>query len=189
MARNNRRANGVIAQALWLGICAFILSLLLNTFFESASRGVPLVLGVPLFFLVVALGVLSDGLGVASTRAKEGAMNAMASRKVSGAREGLWFVRNASKVSSVFNDLMGDVSATISGALAVSITIRLTEHLPGFGPVSVTSLGVGLASLLTVGGKALFKNYSLRHSEAIVLQLGKLLSLGMRLGRRRGRNR
>ena len=99
----------------------------------------------------------------------------MASRNVKGAKESLWFVKNASRMSSIFNDVLGDVSATLSGALAVAIIYRARPLFPAFNAVSVlwlTSLGVGFVSALGVGGKALFKHVAMQRSEGIVVFLG-----------------
>lgn len=183
MVKNKKRKDNVWLRALGLSLWAFLLSILLGSVFESLE--VPPELGVPLLLFVVALGVITDGLGVASTRAKPEAMNAMASRRVFGAKEALWFLRNASRVSSVLNDVVGDVAATISGALAVAVTMSLAGSFKGFAFLPAASLGVGIASFLTVGGKALFKNYSLKHSESIVLLLGKAREVWLRLLRRK----
>lgn len=138
-------------------------------------------LAVPLLLLVIVLGVLADGMGVATARASERALLSMASRKVKGAREAVWFVRNASKVSSVLNDVTGDVAAALSGALAVVVVYRLRSALGWeMGPLA-TAAGVGLASMLGVGGKALFKPFALRNSEQLLLILGRARSLYLKV--------
>ncbi|HHW17930.1 MAG TPA: hypothetical protein GXX30_03390 [Firmicutes bacterium] len=184
----SRKSNksAYILQGLWLGLGAFFLSSSMNAFLEKITENIPLEVGIPLFFAVVFLGIISDGIGLASARAKEESILSMASRKVRGARESLWFIRNASKVSSVFNDVMGDVAATLSGALAVATVYRFRHLLPGVSLVLLTSLGVGLASFLSVGGKAVFKPLALGHAESIVLFLGKVRYFFSRVLRRRG---
>jgi len=170
--------NRLYLQAAYLALSGFALSFVLNFSFENLSRRIPLEYSVPLFFLVVVLGIACDGIGIAAARAKEEALLSMASRKVTGAREAVWFVRNAPRVSSVFNDLMGDVSATLAGALAVAMVLRAK------GPdLYLTSAAVAVASFLSVGGKALFKPFALKYAETIILLLGKLRRLWLGTGK------
>jgi len=170
--------NRLYLQAAYLALGGFALSLVLNFSYENLARRIPLGFSVPLFFLVVALGVAADAVGIAAARAKEEALLSMASRKVAGAKEAVWFVRNAPRVSSVFNDLMGDVSATLAGGLAVAMVLRFR------GPdLYLTSLAVAGASFVSVGGKAMVKPFALKHAETVILLLGKLRRLW--LGTRR----
>ncbi|MGI6642714.1 MAG: hypothetical protein ACOX3V_01640 [Bacillota bacterium] len=156
---------------LWGG--AFVLSFFMNALLEGIADQIPTYLGFPLLLAVVLVGVLCDGIGLASARAQKERLLAMASRKVSGAREALWFVRNASAVSSVFSDLLGDVSATVSGAIAVALVFRLGTAREGVSTTLMASIGVGAVSAMTVGGKALFKPFALRYAEVMILSVGK----------------
>jgi hypothetical protein len=172
-----KKKSGWIAfylQALGLSVAGFFLSFSMNLSLENLSRRIPIGFSAPLFLGVIILGVVSDAIGVASARAKEGALLSMASRRVAGAREAVWFVRNASRVSSVFSDLMGDVSATLSGALAVAMALRLRPGLPSGSQVVLGSAAVGVASFLAIGGKALSKPFALKYAETIILLLGKM---------------
>lgn len=174
MSKKKRRGkSGLLLEVLALSLAAFLLSFVMNAAFEGVSQGISLGVGIPLTLSVVGLGVVSDGLGVASARAKEGPLLSMASRRVVGAREALWFVRNAAKVSSVCNDVLGDVAATISGALAVAVSLGVQAAYPETSGLLVTSAAVSLASALSVGGKALFKPVALKYAESIILFLGR----------------
>lgn len=169
MSKKRSNLEGVLVFSLG----AFLLSFVLNLSFERLSEAIPLILGVPLFLFVILMGIVCDAIGLASACAKEEPLLSMASRRIRGAREAIWFVRNASKVSSVFSDVMGDVAATISGALAVAMMYKVREWLSGIDLTVTVSLAVGLASMLSVGGKALFKPVALKYAESIILFLGK----------------
>ena len=168
---------------LGLGLFAFVLSFALNASIQRIIEGIPLYFGLPLFLFVVAVGILTDALGLACTRASEKALLSMASRKIKGAKESVWFVRNASRMSSVFNDVMGDVSATLSGALAVAIVYKLKGAFPGVSALFLTSASVACASFLTIGGKAVVKPLALKQSNSIVLILGKIRRFFLGFGR------
>ncbi|HHX10746.1 MAG TPA: hypothetical protein GX729_05205 [Firmicutes bacterium] len=186
MAKKERRNNNRhVIQALGLGFLAFLLSFVLNATFEELAKEISVYLSIPLFLLVIAFGILTDGIGIATAAADEKAVLSMASRKVSGARESLWFVRNAPRVSSVFNDVIGDVCATLSGALAVAMIYKVRPLFPSVNLVWLTSLGVGIVSALGIGGKALFKPFALKHAEGMALMLGKASYLMRRVFRRK----
>jgi len=177
MSKRKSRRTSFYLQALGLSIAGFFLSFGMNFSLERITDRIPLELTLPLFAGVILLGVACDAVGVASARADEQALLSMASRRVSGAREAVWYVRNASRVSSVFSDLMGDVSATLGGALAVAMAIRLRGSFSPDTLPYLASAAVGVASLLSIGGKALSKPFALKYSEAIILFLGKLRRL------------
>jgi hypothetical protein len=176
MAKRKSGRSHLYLQALYLALGGSFLSFVMNLSFENVSLRIPLGYSLPLFLFVVMLGVASDAVGIAATRAKEEALLSMGSRRVTGAREAVWFVRNAPRVSSVFSDLLGDVSATLSGALAVAMVFRFT----GASSVYLTSGAVGAASFLAIGGKALFKPFALKYAESIILLLGKMRRLWLR---------
>jgi hypothetical protein len=169
-----KRGRGFHTGILTFALSAFFLSFVMNMTFERLSQAIPPHFGVPLFLFVIILGIASDSVGLAATRAKEQSLLSMASRKVPGAREAVWFVRNASRVSSVFSDLAGDVAATMAGALAVALMFRVRQYIPYVDWAVATSAAVGVASMLSVGGKALFKPVTLKYAENIILILGKI---------------
>ncbi|HHX27452.1 MAG: hypothetical protein ACOX5Q_00110 [Bacillota bacterium] len=169
-----KRERGLYAGIFAFALSAFVLSLLMNLAFERLYEAIPPYFGVPLFLLVIALGIASDAVGLAATRAREESLLSMASRRVPGAREAVWFVRNAPRVSSVFSDLAGDVAATMAGALAVALVYRVGQYIPYIDWAVATSVAVGIASMLSVGGKALFKPVTLKYAESIILILGRI---------------
>ena len=77
--------------------------------------------------LFIALGIVFDMIGVASTSATEKEFHSMAAHRVRGAREAVWMVRNAEKVSSICNDVVGDICGIISGATGALIVAHITS--------------------------------------------------------------
>lgn len=165
-----------IVSAFVLGISALLLSFALNFFSDKVSLNLSPYLGIPFLLLVIVLGVAADVVGIASARAREPALTSMASRKIKGARESLWFVRNADLVSSLANDLLGDVCSTVAGGLAVGLSFRFAGSAGLDRPV-LSALAVGLAAGLAVGGKALMKGVGLKRAESIVYCLGLISSV------------
>ena len=139
-----------------------------------ASAGLILAFVVLLAFIL--LGILFDIIGVAVTAADERPFHSMASRKIPGSREALKLIRKANQVSSICNDVVGDICGIVSGSTAAVIVVRLHEV---FGSESIlTSLAItALASGLTIGGKAVGKTFALDKSTTVLRIVGKFLYL------------
>ena len=123
----------------------------------------------------ILIGVLADLIGVAVTAAEEKPFHAMASKKYPGARQAIKLIRNADKVSSICNDVIGDICSVISGTAGAAIVFRifLNQVQPGWAEAAVG----GLIAALTVGGKAFAKKYGINNSDFIVYRVGFVLSL------------
>jgi CBS domain containing-hemolysin-like protein len=144
---------------------------------SEALGNVGNILAFVILFIFIAIGILFDIIGMAATSATEKEFHSMASRKVSGAKEAVWLSRNASKVSSLCNDVVGDISGIISGATGALIVARLTSGMDIL-PALLTSLTItGLIAALTIGGKAIGKGFGIGYSVKIVFAVGKILSI------------
>jgi CBS domain containing-hemolysin-like protein len=124
----------------------------------------------------IAIGIAFDIIGLATTTAKEAPFHSMAAHRERGAAEALRLIKNAGKVSSFCNDVVGDVSGIVSGATAALITAKLMR---GIATTSILPqlLIPGAVAGLTIGGKAIGKAAAINNSTAIVLRVGKLINL------------
>jgi len=162
----------------WL-VKIIIISIVASTVFTLASTEILGRAGYIMSFAVLAvfifLGIIFDIVGIAVTAAVEAPFHSMAAHKQSGAAESLRLIKNADKVSSFCNDVVGDVTGIVSGATAGLIAARLVEGLTAEN-VIVPLLISGVVTALSVGGKALGKNSAINNSIAIVLSVGKLIN-------------
>ena len=124
----------------------------------------------------IALGIIFDIIGVAVTAAVEAPFHSMAAHRERGAPEALRLIKNANKVSSFCNDVVGDVSGIVSGATAALIAARLMQALSAAG-LLVPLIISGAVTGLTIGGKAIGKTLAFNNSTSIVLKVGKLISI------------
>jgi len=129
---------------------------------------------------VIMLGIVFDVIGIAVTVASEAPLHSMAAHKERGAAESLGLKKNADRVSSFCNDVIGDVLGIFSGATAALITARLLNTL-GTESIFLQLLIPGSVTGLTIGGKALSKSLAFNNSTAIVLRVGKLINLCKRM--------
>ncbi|MHA5221037.1 DUF21 domain-containing protein [Dysosmobacter sp.] len=161
-------------------IQVFFLAIGLSAALSLASQG-PLsgagILAAALILaLFIALGILFDIIGVAVTAADPKPFHSMAAHKEKGAKEALMLLRNAGKVSSVCNDVVGDICGIVSGTTAAVIVTRLQEAFD-LRNVLVSVAVTAVISGLTIGGKALGKTFAIQRSTKVVYWAGRFLHL------------
>lgn len=122
---------------------------------------------------IILIGILFDIIGVAVTSAEEKPFHSMASRKVPEAAEALMLIRNANRVSSFCNDVIGDICGVISGAASATIAVKVLSG-KSENPL-VELLLSALVAAFTVGGKAFGKTFALHMSTSIVHTTARLL--------------
>ena len=158
-------------QVFFLAIC---LSAALSLASEVSLGGAGAAAAGLVLAVFIGLGILFDIIGVAVTAADPRPFHSMAAHKEPGAKEALMLLRNAGRVSSVCNDVVGDICGIVSGTTAAVIVLRLQET---FSLASVgTSLAVtALVSGLTIGGKAVGKTFAIEKSTAVLQIVGRVL--------------
>lgn len=157
-------------------ILAFIISFVFSLISEMTLSNVHLVIGIIILILFIAIGIIFDMIGVAVTSGTESPLNAMSSKKIKGAKTAVSFKKNADKVSSFCNDVIGDICGIISGSAGVTITSTISEtyNLDIFW---VGLIITAIIASLTIGGKALFKSVAIKNSNKIVHITAKIISM------------
>ena len=153
----------------------FFLSLALSLVFSIGSEFVMSASGIIISSLIIVvlivIAVVADMVGVAVTACSVEPFTAMASRKVRGAREALVLLKNAEKVSSLCNDVLGDICGIVSGAAGASIVTRITINMTSnAGLILIGALLSSFIAALTIFSKAL------GNCNKITLLAGKMLS-------------
>ena len=124
---------------------------------------------------IVFLGIIFDIIGMAVATASEKPFHSMAARKVPGAQEAIHLLRNAERVSSICNDVVGDICGVVSGSASATIAALILSHVDTVWPRAV-SLGMSaLVAGLTVGGKAIGKTIAVNSCTQIVHLVGRFL--------------
>ena len=156
---------------------AVALSAALSLASEAMLSGAGLAIALFILCLFILLGILFDIIGVAVTAADPKPFHSMAAHKVKGAKESLKLLKNASTVSSVCNDVVGDICGIVSGTTTTVIVVRL-QGLLDFVPALVLSMGLtALVSGFTIGGKALGKGVAMKSSTKVVYFVGRVISV------------
>ena len=124
---------------------------------------------------IVLLGIVSDLIGLAVTSADEKPFHSMAARKVPGAMDAIRLLRNAERVSSICNDVVGDICGVVSGSASATIAAQVLQNFEFSMPDIVTLLLSALVAALTVSGKAIGKTLALNSSTKIVAGVGRVI--------------
>ena len=128
-----------------------------------------------ILFVIVLVGILFDVIGVAVTSADERPFHSMAARKVPGAQEAISLLRNAERVGSICNDVVGDICGVISGSASAVIASKIISHFTFSWPNLVSLLMSALVAATTVGGKAIGKSYAIKSCTVIVHWAGRVI--------------
>ncbi len=124
---------------------------------------------------IVLLGIIFDVVGVAVASAEERPFHSMAAKKVPGGVEAIRLLRNADRVSSICNDVIGDICGVVSGAAAATITARILVNFQGLPEQFISLLLSALVAGLTVGGKAIGKSVAIHSCTSIVFTTAKII--------------
>lgn len=162
----------VITISIW----TFIMASLFNTITEGLVKNLNIFLSFLLLGTIILIGVLFDIIGIAVTSAEETPFHSMASNKVLEAKYAIMLLRNASQVSNFCNDVIGDISGILSGALGTNILYKLATIYDLKNTIVFSVIITSLIASLTVGGKAFGKSIAIRYSDKIIFKVAKLLN-------------
>lgn len=151
------------------------LSAVLSFFASAALEGTGYVVAITVLLVFIALGIIFDMIGVAVTAADPKPFHSMAAHKEKGGREAIRLLQNAEKVSSICNDVVGDICGIVSGTTAAVIVAAL---LRDFSTTNVLiSIGVtALISGFTIGGKALGKKVAIKDCTSVVYRVARIMA-------------
>jgi len=160
-------------------LLTFVISILFSFVSETAIPNVNLFWGIALTLVFVFIGIIFDMVGVAVTASDEQVFHSMAAKKIRGAKEAVKFKKNADKLSSFCQDVIGDICGIVSGSTGAVISLKLMNEL-NTNSIIVTLIIMGIISSLTIGGKALEKSIALKKSNEILYRFSFIVSFFMR---------
>ena len=147
------------------------ISLLSDVLMENSTMAVAFLI----LLVIILVGIIFDIIGMAVATADEKPFHSMAARKVPGAQESIRLLRNAERVSSICNDVVGDICGVVSGSASATIAAQILRNFEFTWPQFISLAMSALAAGLTVGGKAIGKSFAVNSCTAIVHTVGKVL--------------
>ena len=156
-------------------IIAFVISFALSFVSEITIPNLSIGFGILVTLLFIFIGILFDIIGVAVTTADEKVFHSMNSRQVKGAKVAVKFKKNADKVASFCNDVIGDICGIISGAAGTTIAVIVANSLE-VDVFFVSLIVSAIIASLTIGGKAMGKSFAMNKSDIILYEFSKVVS-------------
>ncbi|NLB79385.1 MAG: Mg2+ and Co2+ transporter CorB [Clostridiaceae bacterium] len=174
-----KKGSGIEKKHIVWGLFITVISFTMSILILFASTSIFKSISPPFAFFVVLgiilIGVIFDVIGMAVTAADETPFHSMASKRLKGARQSINLLRNAPRVSSFCNDVVGDICSVVSGAAGTAIVYRLFADS---ARISLFEVALGaLIAAITVGGKAFAKNIGINNANYIVYKVGRILSI------------
>ncbi|MDD4187244.1 MAG: hypothetical protein PHX04_00495 [Bacilli bacterium] len=155
----------------------FLLTFLLSIIFSGVANVItynanPIIIGI-LLLIVISLGITFDMIGTSVLTSKESTFHAMNSKKIKGAKEAIWLLKNNGQVANLCLDVFGDVFGILSGGLGAVLTTSIVMVTNISLPIISVLVGAFI-SAMTVGGKAGCKNVAIKNSDYIVFTVAKI---------------
>lgn len=177
--KNNNKKNQAKDNKKWVLKITF-LSLFISSGFSLFSnmllKEVNVLVAFILLAVIIIIGVIFDVIGIAVTAADETPFHAMASKKIKGAKVAIILIRNADRVSSFCNDVIGDVCGIVSGSAGIIIAEKILEAFNSTN--SLISVGIGaVVAAVTIGGKSTGKTFAMNNSNEIVTKVSRVVCL------------
>lgn len=157
-------------------IITFVISYSLSFISQMTIPKLSIFGGIFVTLIFIFIGILFDIVGVAVTSADEKVFHSMNSRRVFGAKVAVKFKKNADKVASFCNDVIGDICGIVSGAASSTIAVGIAEKF-GYDLLFVSLTVAAIAASLTIGGKAVGKSFAMNKSDIILYEFAKLVSI------------
>lgn len=156
-------------------IMAFFISVMFSFVSETFIPKLSLVFGILLIVVFIALGIVFDMIGVAVTASDEKPFHSMSARKVRGAKVAVFLKKNADKVGSFCNDVIGDICGVVSGSAGAIIASSIANQT-SLSPFLLSLIVTGLIAAFTIGGKAIGKSVAINQCNMILYEVAKVIS-------------
>jgi CBS domain containing-hemolysin-like protein len=162
----------VIIITIWTFIMAIVFSIIT----EGLVKNLNIFLAFVILVIIIFIGIFFDIIGIAVTTAEEKPFHAMAANRVEEAKYAIKLVKNAGQVSNFCNDVIGDISGIVSGAVGTSIIYKLINIYDIKNGSILSIIITSLVASLTVGGKALGKSIAISYSEKIIFETARIFN-------------
>lgn len=159
-------------------IGTFFIAVLLGSGSEAVLRFFPAGLTWLLLIIVIFIGIIFDIIGIAVAAADEAPHHARAAKKVFGAKQSVYLIKHADMVANFANDIVGDITGTLSGAMGATIIIRVVNNNPELlsFKVILNIIMLALIASCTVTGKAWGKSLAINEANRIMDATGRIIA-------------
>ena len=155
---------------------SFVISLIMSLISEMIIPNAVISMSIFLVLIFIFIGIIFDIIGLATSTADPKIFHSMATKKVKGSKKAIELIKNKDKVSSLLNDVIGDICGVVSGSCGLAISITLANML-NTNKILTTIIITSIISSLTIGGKAFGKTIAINNANEIVFEFAKILNI------------
>ncbi len=168
----------LLRRAALVGLGVFLATMVFSFLAETiTSKLASISLAFIFLLLIIIISVIFDIIGTAATAADEAPFHAKAAKKVNGARQSVYLVRNADRVANFSQDVVGDIAGIVAGALGISLMVQVVLLMPTEDVFVLNIIITSVIAALTVGGKAYGKGLAVSRANEIIFLVGRLLAV------------
>ena len=157
-------------------VLSFLISLVMALISELVIPNAIIAVSIFLVLVFIFLGIIFDIIGLAVNTADPKIFHSMATKKVKGSKKAIELIKNKDKVSSLLNDVIGDICGVVSGSCGLAISITLANMI-STNKLLTTIIVTSIISSLTIGGKAFGKTIAINNANEIVFEFAKILNI------------
>ena len=118
---SRRERNKTIKWVVTVFFVTIFISGLISLVSDEVMENSSILVAFLILLVIIFLGIIFDIVGMAVASASEKPFHSMAAKKVPGAQEAIRLLRNAERVSSICNDVVGDICGVVSGSASATI--------------------------------------------------------------------
>jgi len=170
-----RHRNKVVRWVIVIFFTTILISGTISLISDEIMENSGIVVAFVILMVIILIGIIFDIIGMAVATADEKPFHSMAARKVPGAQEAIALLRNAERVSSICNDVVGDICGVVAGSASATVAVQVLQRFSCSWPDMVSLVLSALVAGLTVGGKAIGKTVAINSCTGIVHTVGKVI--------------
>jgi len=170
-----RHRNKVVRWVIVIFFTTILISGTISLISDEIMENSGIVVAFVILMVIILIGIIFDIIGMAVATADEKPFHSMAARKVPGAQEAIALLRNAERVSSICNDVVGDICGVVAGSASATVADQVLQRFSCSWPDMVSLVLSALVAGLTVGGKAIGKTVAINSCTGIVHTVGKVI--------------
>ena len=178
--KKKKRVPVWLSWGLTILVLSFLLSVLFSFLTEIAINDSSVYVCLAVLVVLLILNVGCDVIANAVLSCDVDGFNAMASRKIRGARRAVTFCKHAEKIASIFSDVIGDICGIVSGSAGAVLAAMFVFAEGSWEGMMVSILVSAVIGALTVGGKAFGKPISIKYNSKIAFAFAKFTTFFVR---------
>lgn len=171
--RKKKRIPVWLSWGMTILILSFFLSVLFSFLTEIAVNDSPVYICIIVLLVLLILNIGCDIIANAVVSCDVDGFNAMASRKIRGAKRAVTFCKHAEKIASIFSDVIGDICGIVSGSAGAVLAAYFGFAEGSVYGIIASILVSAVIGALTVGGKAFGKPVSIKYNSKIAFAFAK----------------